>query len=240
MIQRVAPKSSILVDSLHTSQWISRFKVSGIAVLALISVAIAVPAGAQDDDRQQLRKSGERIDVPVDRLRVGDGDTVTILWEDGDLERVRILGIDTPETQNIKHNLPYNQPFGQKATGFGQGAFAAATEVELLRADMMDGYGRTLGYLFINGMNYSVMIVAAHLAAESVSHYGDNGFPAEAKAVLDAAEQAGPVPFEPPYQFRRRMREVMSYWESNSESTSESSTESDSESSNAEAAAGSK
>jgi endonuclease YncB( thermonuclease family) len=133
---------------------------------------------------------------------------VTIHWSEGDEERIRILGIDTPETRNIRHNLPYDQSFGLQATAFAKGAFATATEVELLRADMTDGYGRTLGYLFVNDRNYSVLIVRAHLAAETVSHYGDNGFPEESQAVLEAARAAGPVAFEPPYQFRRRMREL--------------------------------
>ena len=62
-----------------------------------------------------------------------------------------------------------------------------ATQIELLRADIIDPYGRTLGYLFLNGQNYSVLVVGARLAAESVSHYGDNGFPDEAEAVLAGA-----------------------------------------------------
>ena len=49
------------------------------------------------------------------------------------------------------------------------------------------------------------------LAAESVSHYGDNGFPKEAAEVLAAAKAAGPVPFEPPFQFRARMRDVTNW-----------------------------
>ena len=159
-------------------------------------------------DRTQPRTSMERVPVPVEYIEVGDGDTVTIHWSGEDSERIRILGIDTPETQNVAHNLPYNQSFGLQATGFAKGAFATATEVELLRAAETDGYGRTLGYLFVNGHNYSTLIVSARLAAESVSHYGDNGFPEEAQEVLEASRAAGPVPFEPPFQFRRRMREV--------------------------------
>ena len=38
---------------------------------------------------------------------------------------------------------------------------AVADEVELLRAAETDGYGRTLGYFFVNGRNYSVLVVAA-------------------------------------------------------------------------------
>jgi endonuclease YncB( thermonuclease family) len=130
---------------------------------------------------------------------------------DGDTETVRILGIDTPEIRHEAHNIPFDQPFGREATGFAKGALAAGVKVELLRAAMIDPYERTLGYLFINDRNYSVMILRAGLAAETVSHYGDNGLPEEAAACLEAAKQSGPVPFEPPYQFRGRMREVSTW-----------------------------
>jgi endonuclease YncB( thermonuclease family) len=173
----------------------------------ILAVALATGAAAQED-RKQTRPAKTRVDVKVESVRVQDGDTVLLDWGNGDLETVRILGIDTPETANIEHNLPYDQPFGREAAGFARGAFATATAVQLLRADQMDPYGRSLGYLFINGKNYSELVVRARLAAESVTHFGDNGFPAEAQAVVEAAKAAGPLPFEPPHEFRRRMRDV--------------------------------
>jgi endonuclease YncB( thermonuclease family) len=142
---------------------------------------------------------------------VDDGDTVNIAWGKDDSETVRILGIDTPETRHVEHNLPYPQEFGPEARGFALGAFASATEVQILRAATLDPYGRTLGYLFVNGKNYSVLVVEARLASETVGHYGDNGLPKEAADVLAAAKAAGPVPFEPPFQFRARMREVSAW-----------------------------
>jgi len=62
--------------------------------------------------------------------------------------------------------------------------------------------------VFLNGRNYSVLVVEARLAAESVTFYGDNGLPGEAAEVLAAAKSAGPLPFEPPHAYRARMREV--------------------------------
>jgi micrococcal nuclease len=141
-------------------------------------------------------------------VEVDDGDTVVIRWSRDDAEIVRVLGIDTPETRHLPHDLPYAQPFGPEARGFAQGAFASATQVELLRAPTLDPYGRTLGYLFLNGRNYSVLVIRARYSAETVSHYGDNGLPAPAAEVLAAAKAAGPLPFEPPYVFRARMREL--------------------------------
>jgi endonuclease YncB( thermonuclease family) len=189
----------------------------------LLLAACAVTAGAQTQARErapredstaraerrpQPRPHGQRVAVDPAHVRVDDGDTVDIDWGGKDHEIIRVLGIDTPETAHPAHDLPYEQAFGDEARGFASGAFAAARKVELLRSDTLDPYGRTLGYLFVNGVNYSVLVVRARLAAETVSHYGDNGFPKEAAEVLAAAKAAGPVPFEAPYLFRQRMHDV--------------------------------
>ena len=83
-----------------------------------------------------------------------------------------------------------------EARAFGQGAFAAATRIELLRSASLDPYRRTLGYFFLNGRSYSVLVIRARLAEETITRYGDNGLPREAAAVLEAAKRAGPLPFE--------------------------------------------
>jgi micrococcal nuclease len=62
--------------------------------------------------------------------------------------------------------------------------------------------------MFVNDKNYSVLVVEARLAEESITAFGDNGFPQEAAVVMASAKVAGPLPFEPPYQYRNRMRRV--------------------------------
>jgi micrococcal nuclease len=156
----------------------------------------------------QSRPHGTRVPVPVKSVSMDDGDTVVIRWPAGDIETVRILGIDTPETRHLEHDIPFDQSFGPEARAFAAGVFAASKDVELLRAGTLDPFGRTLGYVFVNGMNYSLLVITARLAEESVTRYGDNGFPREAAEVLRAAKAAGPVPFEPPGAYRARMREV--------------------------------
>jgi len=176
------------------------------SVLLLVLIVLASLAVAAD--RTQPRPSLVRIAVPLALIDVGDGDTVSIQWGDDDRERVRILGIDTPEVAHPQYGMPFDQPFGPEASAFAAGVFAAAVDVELLRAAETDPYGRTLGYFFVNGLNYSVLVVKAGFAVETVSHYGDNGLPDEAEAVLAASRTVAPAPFEPPFQFRRRMREI--------------------------------
>ncbi len=174
------------------------------ALVVLLLIAVQVRAADDKPSRPGLK----RIPVDPGLIDVGDGDTVTIHWSGNDTERVRILGIDTPEISHQSMGWYDDQPYGPEATAFAEGVFAMAETVELLRAAEPDGYGRTLGYLFVNGRNYSVLVVAAGYAVETVSHYGDNGLPAEAAAVLAASREVGPVPFEAPFRFRRRMREL--------------------------------
>jgi micrococcal nuclease len=180
-----------------------------LAAAALLGATVVLAQGEpRPAPRPQPRPHGARVPVDPAQVVVDDGDTVVIRWPKQEAETIRILGIDTPETRHPEHNLPYAQPFGPEARGFAQGAFAAATQVELLRAPTLDPYGRTLGYLFLNGRNYSVLVIRARYSAETVSFYGDNGLPKEAAEVLAAAKDAGPLPFEPPHVFRGRMRDL--------------------------------
>jgi endonuclease YncB( thermonuclease family) len=190
------------------------------AALAAASVPVtagqAAPAvqaspGPRPSPQPQPRPHGSRVTVDPRAVDVNDGDTVVIHWSHDAAETVRILGIDTPETRHLEHDIPYGQDFGEEATAFARGAFAAAAKVELLRSATLDPYGRTLGYLFLGERNYSVLVLSARLAEESVTRYGDNGLPREAALVLAAAGAAGPPPFESPAAFRARMR-VLSAW----------------------------
>jgi micrococcal nuclease len=124
----------------------------------------------------------------------------------GRQEIVRILGIDSPEVRHVEHNLPFDQAYGPEARAFAQGAFAVATDVQILRCTTLDPFGRSLAYLFVDGKNYSLLILKARLSSESVSIYGDNGFPEIAAEITAAAKEAGPPPFEPPGLYRTRMR----------------------------------
>lgn len=187
-----------------------------LVALTLLAAAFSVQA-AEKKDLTQTRPHGKKVTVALEYIDVSDGDTVNINWPDEEKERIRILGIDTPEVAHPHYGQYQGQPFGSEAAAFAAGAFAAASKVELLRAAETDHYGRTLGYLFINGRNYSVMVIQARYSAETVTHYGDNGFPEVAEEVLAASREVGPVPFEAPYKFRRRMRELEDWQEKESD-----------------------
>jgi len=180
------------------------------------------PSGQETQAKQtspapkaQPRPHGQRLKVDPAAITVEDGDGVIIKWGGRETEIIRILGIDTPEIRRLEHNLPLDQPFGPEAKAFAEGAFAAATDVELIRSPTLDPYDRTLAYLFINGRNYSVLAIKARYSSETVGHYGDNGLPREAAEVVAAAKDVGPLPFEPPHQFRARMRDLTNWMKQN-------------------------
>jgi endonuclease YncB( thermonuclease family) len=168
----------------------------------------ATPPSTRKSPKPQPRAHGRRLDVAPHLVHVNDGDTVSIRWGRSDVEIVRLLGIDAPETGDLEHDIPLAQEFGAEARSFARSAIATADRIELLRAPTLDPYGRTLGYVFLDGRNFSVLLVEARLAEESISRFGDNGLPAEAAAVAAAAKKAGPLPFESPTVFRARMRRL--------------------------------
>ena len=177
-----------------------------VTLLAALAMILALPPAAPE-----AKEASSRVSLTADQVEVDDGDTILIRWPERAPEVVRILGIDTPEVFHPEHDLPMAQPFGDVATGFLRGALAVSDGIELLRSGETDPYGRTLGYVYLNGRNYSVLVLEAGLAIENVRHYGDNGLPEQAAEILAASKTAGPVPFEAPFRFRSRMRKLAAH-----------------------------
>ena len=165
------------------------------------------PKASGPQAKAQPRPHGQRVKVDPAAITVEDGDGVIIRWSDQDTEIVRILGIDTPEVRRLEHNLPYDQPFGPEARAFAQGAFAAATDVELLRSPTLDPYGRTLAYAVhqrpeLLGPGHQGRLHAARRSATTAT----TACPARPPRSWPPRRPRAPLPFEPPHQYRARMR----------------------------------
>lgn len=178
-------------------------------ILLLLVIAVALAGLVYERHLIERRAAESGQGGPSDfiapgRIRVTDGDTIRITSGTGHSETIRILGIDAPEIRRPGVAGSRDQRFGPEARDFATRAFGAARQVQIRRARRPDRYGRTLAYLFVDGRNYSALLVANHLAEETVSRYGPQGFPAESAEVLDAARRAGTPPFESPTEFRRR------------------------------------
>ncbi|MFZ9696204.1 MAG: thermonuclease family protein [Ilumatobacteraceae bacterium] len=79
-------------------------------------------------------------------VSVSDGDTFTVELA-GRREKVRLIGIDTPET---KHPTKGVQCWGPEASAFTTSLLGPGTKVRLVRdAESRDRYGRLLAYVYL-------------------------------------------------------------------------------------------
>lgn len=115
-------------------RWISR---------SLLALLIFVGCTNESDAEVQ-------VGIVVDVI---DGDTVDLTIA-GHRKRVRLIGIDTPET---KHPEKPVQCFGPQATRFTESLLADGTEVRIERdVEARDTYDRLLVYLFRTSDNLFV------------------------------------------------------------------------------------
>lgn len=85
-------------------------------------------------------------------ISIADGDTITIL-SDKSQHKIRLYGIDTPEK---------GQAFGNAAKKYTSKLVAGKT-VDVEDYDT-DKYGRTVGVVFVNGVNVNQSLINAGLA----------------------------------------------------------------------------
>jgi hypothetical protein len=133
-------------------------------------------------------------------LEIEDGDTVVYRGV-----RMRFLGVDTPETRNPELGFWVDQPYGREAKEFTRRQIRQAERVTFI-GNGYDRYDRLLVHLFVDGYPLSVKIVEAGFGYETVSVFGDGGFPDIASMILDASKLHGELPFENPYIWRMRNR----------------------------------
>jgi micrococcal nuclease len=79
-------------------------------------------------------------------LRAVDGDTLEVGLDGGDVETVRLIGVDTPET--VKPDTPV-QCFGPKASAFEHREVEGQRVRLLLGVEQRDVYGRLLAYVWL-------------------------------------------------------------------------------------------
>ena len=167
--------------------------------LAIASVLAALLLLTGCASKAKLGPEGA-IEIPKDRIVFDDGDTISF-----DDVTIRVLGIDTPEIAHPEHGFMEDQPYGREAAARAEELIRGAKTISYLPYEN-DRYGRLLAHLFIDGKLLGVYLVEEGLAYETITHYGDNGFPDQAAQILDAAEGAPEPQFIPPHQWRRENR----------------------------------
>ena len=102
-------------------------------------------------------------------VRIVDGDTIIIDYN-GVEERVRLIGVDTPES--VHPDKTKNNEFGVIASNFSKG-YLENKEVSLeLDVQERDKYGRILAYVYLDGVMYNKTLLQEGMA--KVSTYPPN------------------------------------------------------------------
>ena len=130
-------------------------------LVALSGCAVDVSPGAD-----ATRTAGERTATVVE---VVDGDTLDVRFADGSEDRIRLLGVDTPEVHADNspgefEGVPDTDAgrrcladWGERATAFAEDRLAGATVVVETdaAADRRGGYDRLLAYVSVEGSDES-------------------------------------------------------------------------------------
>lgn len=126
------------------------------------------------------------VDAAV--VRVVDGDTIRVRLPDGAEERVRYIGIDTPES--VKPGTPV-QCFAEAASSFNRRLVEGHTVRLVADVEARDRYGRLLAYVY---RRPDGLFVNAELArrgyARPLTIPPDVRFAARFQALADAARRA--------------------------------------------------
>lgn len=148
--------------------------VATIAILAAACSRVALPTGHADP-----------VATTALVLKVVDGDTVDIVDDVRGRLRIRLLGIDTPETKKPGFTVGC---WGPEATEFAKATLVGQRVAFVTdpSQDERDRYNRTLAYLDkADGWDYSVEAARAGVALSYV--YG--GVPVARSTQIDTAEQ---------------------------------------------------
>lgn len=113
-----------------------------LRTLLLFVVLVLLPGCGADVISDSSQESGTEVTVS----RVIDGDTVEVRPAIEGEEDVRLIGVDTPETEGSPGGA---QPYGEKASRFTKGKLTGGSVTLRFDEEKKDTYGRVLAYLYL-------------------------------------------------------------------------------------------
>ena len=136
-----------------------KFGVPAIVVAVIIVVALYFSPNHLDLDGklttpEEAQKANQRIEVHIDR--VVDGDTMIVTLPSGLEERVRFIGIDTPES--VHPDEEKNTLGATWLVNLHEQLEGKDVELEL-DVELRDQYKRTLAYVWLDGEMFNRILL---------------------------------------------------------------------------------
>jgi micrococcal nuclease len=124
-------------------------------VLALLVLATACSSSAGGSTTGPSASAVDSLGQVVRVVKVTDGDTIHVILEGRD-ERVRLIGMDTPE---VDWYGGVAECFGEEAGRYTQRRLADASVRLGFDVDRRDQYGRLLAYVFVGQELFNLTLV---------------------------------------------------------------------------------
>lgn len=134
------------MSSRRAATWVALF--AALVLIATRTIDTGSPnagagSGAEAGGSASLKPRTVRV------VRAVDGDTIVVRTASGGTERVRYIGVDTPES--VKPNTPV-QCYAKQASAFNH-SLVDGREVRLVPdREPRDRYGRTLAFVYADGV----------------------------------------------------------------------------------------
>lgn len=155
--------------------------VVAVAVLLLLAGCAGAPAPVADSDSPTPdldspppNPTGVDPNDPADTawtgtvVRVVDGDTIEVEFPNGEVDTVRLLGVDTPETSaestspgefegipDTESERAHLRAWGTEAAAFAESELAGEEVTVVTGGDRRGGYGRLLAVLYVDGEDFN-------------------------------------------------------------------------------------
>lgn len=168
--RRQSPRTDFvtLLRRHHAPWW-----VIALVVISLVAIQFF-------GNREATPPSGGQIYVVK---RVVDGDTLEL----ADGTRVRLLGVDTPETV---HPTKPVEPFGPEASRYTKQRVEGKTVTLEFDKERQDRYGRTLAYVTIDGALLNEELIRQGLGRAQLQYPYSNLMKRRFRAAEDEAKEA--------------------------------------------------
>lgn len=173
-----------------------------ISVCCFLLVLFALPVWAKEPIRT----------VEATVVKIADGDTLTAVDSNGTKLKIRLYGIDAPETEKANKRTGKISKMGQPYGAESYAALVAKVSGQRVKIDIMDidRYKRLVSVVFVNGVNINeAMVIEGHAWAyqQYLSTPYKSAFMEAEKSArkrrLGLWKNNNP---EPPWEFRKKNR----------------------------------
>jgi micrococcal nuclease len=135
--------------------------VGKVIIVLLLAYSFVFVACEDSEPVESIDAFNELQESLYDVVRVVDGDTLIVNIE-GVEERVRLIGVDTPESMHPDEGK--NSPLGDIASEFTKNALEGCSVAIEIDVQDRDQYGRLLAYVYVDGIMFNKILLYEGMA----------------------------------------------------------------------------